>query len=328
MIGKVIQQKRKDAKLTQAQLAERLGVTAPAVNRWEKDLSFPDAALLAPLARCLKTDLNELFSFYDSLSDKERELIVAEVRELLLDGNNEEALQFIEDTVKQNLSDGQLYKDLAESLYGFYVFTKASGSTISLEKVTEYYERAWELLPDDKEAISYTLFSLYAEMGNAEKAQAAWDRLPETAYDKQWAHAEMLYLLKDYTSAIPEFEECILRSVIDLSLKLDLLSNTLSLNGDAELTAIAKEKAAELRNLFGLWDGFDMMSRITGAVTASDADAEASLLSDFVNMTTKDETISTCPLFANVALGGVSKEESSSADLMSDLLHLLKDKFE
>ena len=56
MIGKVIQQKRKETGLTQAQLADRLGVTAPAVNRWEKDLSFPDASLLAPLARCLNTD--------------------------------------------------------------------------------------------------------------------------------------------------------------------------------------------------------------------------------------------------------------------------------
>ena len=82
MIGKIIQQKRKAAGLTQAQLAELLGVTAPAVNRWEKDLSFPDATLLAPLARCLNTDLNELFSFYDSLSEKERQLILDRAGEL------------------------------------------------------------------------------------------------------------------------------------------------------------------------------------------------------------------------------------------------------
>lgn len=74
MIGKSIQEKRKALGLTQSQLAELLGVTAPAVNRWEKDLSYPDANLLAPLARALKTDLNALFSFYDSLSDKERGL--------------------------------------------------------------------------------------------------------------------------------------------------------------------------------------------------------------------------------------------------------------
>lgn len=33
MIGSIIQQKRKEAGLTQAQLADRLGVSAPAVNR-------------------------------------------------------------------------------------------------------------------------------------------------------------------------------------------------------------------------------------------------------------------------------------------------------
>ena len=36
MIGTVIQDKRKALGLTQAQLAELLGVTAPAVNRWKK----------------------------------------------------------------------------------------------------------------------------------------------------------------------------------------------------------------------------------------------------------------------------------------------------
>ena len=46
MIGKTIQIKRKNAGLTQAQLAELLGVTAPAVNRWEKDLSLPRRILL------------------------------------------------------------------------------------------------------------------------------------------------------------------------------------------------------------------------------------------------------------------------------------------
>ena len=85
MIGKVIQEKRKEAGLTQAQLAERLGVTAPAVNRWEKDLSYPDASLLAPLARVLRTDMNQLFSFYQLLSDKDRELIIDQASTMLVE---------------------------------------------------------------------------------------------------------------------------------------------------------------------------------------------------------------------------------------------------
>ena len=63
MIGDVIHDKRKELGLTQAQLAERLGVTAPEVNRQEKGLGYPDVTLLAPLARLLNTDMNELFVF-------------------------------------------------------------------------------------------------------------------------------------------------------------------------------------------------------------------------------------------------------------------------
>ena len=198
MIGSIIQQKRKEAGMTQAQLADRLGVSAPAVNRWEKDLSFPDATLLAPLARCLKTDLNELFSFYDSLSAKERELIVDKARMMLLKDGDETALQYIDSVLRENLSDGNLYKEMADMLFGWHTIKKAQSPPLYLAEVAEYYERALELLPDKVEIISGSLMNVYGEMGEAEKAEEAWSRLPQTKHDKQWAHAELHYLLKDY----------------------------------------------------------------------------------------------------------------------------------
>ena len=35
-VGKVIRRKRKEQGLTQEQMAQRLGVSAPAVNKWER----------------------------------------------------------------------------------------------------------------------------------------------------------------------------------------------------------------------------------------------------------------------------------------------------
>lgn len=35
-IGEVIREKRKELELTQEQVAHRLGVSAPAVNKWER----------------------------------------------------------------------------------------------------------------------------------------------------------------------------------------------------------------------------------------------------------------------------------------------------
>lgn len=39
-VGEVIREKRKELGLTQEQVARRLGVSAPAVNKWEKGVSL------------------------------------------------------------------------------------------------------------------------------------------------------------------------------------------------------------------------------------------------------------------------------------------------
>ena len=44
---------RKEAGMTQEEMANRLGVTTPAVNKWENSNSKPDIELLAPIARLL-----------------------------------------------------------------------------------------------------------------------------------------------------------------------------------------------------------------------------------------------------------------------------------
>ena len=48
-IGEVIRTYRKRKDMTQEEMARRLGVTAPAVNKWEKGNSLPDITLLAPI---------------------------------------------------------------------------------------------------------------------------------------------------------------------------------------------------------------------------------------------------------------------------------------
>lgn len=53
-IHQIIRERRLAKHLTQEQLAERLGVTAPAVNKWEKAVSYPDITLLPALARLLE----------------------------------------------------------------------------------------------------------------------------------------------------------------------------------------------------------------------------------------------------------------------------------
>ena len=53
--------------LTQEQLATTLGVSAQAVSKWETSETYPDGALLVPLAKALDVSLDELFD-NDSVS--------------------------------------------------------------------------------------------------------------------------------------------------------------------------------------------------------------------------------------------------------------------
>lgn len=61
-IGKFIAEKRKKKKLTQAQLAEKLGVSTNAVSKWERGLCLMDMSLLKPLSEILEVSVNEILS--------------------------------------------------------------------------------------------------------------------------------------------------------------------------------------------------------------------------------------------------------------------------
>lgn len=62
MTGLLIAQVRKEKELTQENLAQALHVTTQAVSKWERGLSFPDVALLEPLAEYLELTVSELLA--------------------------------------------------------------------------------------------------------------------------------------------------------------------------------------------------------------------------------------------------------------------------
>ena len=61
-IGKFIAKTRKDANLTQEQLAEKLGITYKAVSKWECGKGLPDASIMVELCKILKITVNDLLS--------------------------------------------------------------------------------------------------------------------------------------------------------------------------------------------------------------------------------------------------------------------------
>ncbi len=61
-IGRFIAECRKKQKITQMQLAERLGITDRAVSKWETGKAMPDSSIMLELCGILKITVNDLLS--------------------------------------------------------------------------------------------------------------------------------------------------------------------------------------------------------------------------------------------------------------------------
>ena len=61
-IGKFIAENRKLKKITQSELAEKLGVTDRTISNWENGKNMPDLSLFKPLCDILEITINELIS--------------------------------------------------------------------------------------------------------------------------------------------------------------------------------------------------------------------------------------------------------------------------
>ena len=61
-IGKFIASCRKAQGMTQANLAEKLGITDRAVSKWENGKSMPDSGIMLELCELLEINVNELLS--------------------------------------------------------------------------------------------------------------------------------------------------------------------------------------------------------------------------------------------------------------------------
>ena len=60
--GNTVKQLREARHMTQAELAERIGVSSKTVSKWETGKGPPDISLLAPLAQALQVSVSELMA--------------------------------------------------------------------------------------------------------------------------------------------------------------------------------------------------------------------------------------------------------------------------
>ena len=85
-IGKFIAECRKNKNMTQAQLAEKVGVTDRAVSKWENGRSMPDTSIMLELCGELSITVNELLNgekiIMENNNQKNEQLLLDMAKEL------------------------------------------------------------------------------------------------------------------------------------------------------------------------------------------------------------------------------------------------------
>ena len=67
--GKVLRELRKDANMTQEQLAQKLAISPQAVSRWETDFAMPDISLIVPIAEIFEVSTDVLLGHEEKAFD-------------------------------------------------------------------------------------------------------------------------------------------------------------------------------------------------------------------------------------------------------------------
>ena len=185
-IGAQIAALRKARGMTQEQLAAQLGVSAPAVSKWETDSSYPDITLLCPLARALGTNVDTLLQFEEKLSDQEVAAQINAVMETVMRGDAGAAEAQLDELLRCYPTCTALQFNAAAVYDSFELFFQQEEAARS-----RWRARKRALLEEIRrtgsasywQAATIQLASLAVAAGDTEKAEALLQELPESTGD-------------------------------------------------------------------------------------------------------------------------------------------------
>lgn len=225
-INQIIREKRKELSLTQEQVAARLGVSVPAVSKWEQGVTYPDVTLLPGLARLLKTDLNTLLSFQDDLSSTEISQFVDEVDKTVRGKNYEAGFQMAMakmqefPTCESLIISTVMYLEGALLLFGSQKLSQSEQERY--KKIFEgFYERlSGSMDPQIRGDAVTMLISRSRERNDFARARELIGALPASSIDTEEQQAVLFTQEGNYQEAEKLWEHRVLNGVTEIQTAL------------------------------------------------------------------------------------------------------------
>ena len=260
-ISEVIRNYRKKENLTQEQVANYLNISTPAVNKWEKGISYPDITLLAPLARVLKIDVNTLLAFNEELTDVEVKKLTKEVGEMASKEGFQKAFEKASELIKQYPSCDELIFMISTvlriHLFGHQIEDKDKYE----RKIITWLELVATSSKEKTASMAkLDLSAIYRDKKEYEKAQEVLDKIPEIEVDKKIQQALLFESSGKIDEAYGIYEDKLKKNAFEtftvLSLIIRMLYKEKKISEAEEYIECAK-KVAEVFD-FGVYHKYEL----------------------------------------------------------------------
>ena len=242
--GKRICRLRKAANMTQRDLANRLGISEPAVCKWETDSSMPDIMLLTPLARALHTDLNTLFSYEEILSQEKVKRFAEEAEDVSRTKGMDAGMQYWKECLQEYPNS-----ELLSLAYAKWLMRQQTGK----EEVEELLVRLCK--SEDTEIIFEAqryLASFYITSQRFEEAEEVLALLPDFDFNAKHLQALLQFMKKDYEAAKKAAEQFLFECVQNALICLSRMSGIAVATQDTEKEKIYAEMMCQMEKELGI----------------------------------------------------------------------------
>ena len=303
-LNEVIRTRRQALGLTQEQLAQKLGVSAPAVNKWERNLNYPDITLLPALARTLGVDLNTLLSFQEDLTDQEIGLFLNQLYEASQRDGCGAAFQLARDKLREYPNSDKLAYNAAGMLAGVLALQPEEGGperqALDAE-VTALYERCVRSAdPQVREWSTYALASRCVKTGELDRAEELLGQLSDTHREKQELKARLRWAQGRREEAWVLVEQELFNQALTIQFTLMSMLDWALKEEDREWAHTLADAAVRSGEIFDLSDYAVLSTPFQMAAAEQDGPKALALLDRLLHSLTVPWDLAASPLYPHL----------------------------
>lgn len=300
-IGEVIRKYRKEKQMTQEEMAGYLGVTAPAVNKWENGNSYPDILLLAPIARLLGISTDTLLSYREDLTDEEINRMIEGIDDKIKQEGYDSTFQWAESIMEEYPNCFRLIFQLTQVLDSYRVIYKIDNPEGYDDRIRERYERLLECKDYGiEQSCASSLFLFYMKKEEYEKAQEYLNRIPAQGYPTRQMQANLYMCQGKAEEAYPLYEQILFTGFSDINGAMNGILSLAMKENDIQKVRCIVEKQKKLAALLEMGPYMEAVPGLGLAIYLHDKEEILRTLSDAIHSMRNMYSFRTSELYSHM----------------------------